>query len=173
MKNYREGLIKIKAFIFDVDGVLGSDKVLLYSDGEILRTMNVKDGFALQYAVRKGYKIGIITGGASVLVRSRFERLGIHDIYLKSRNKIEDLNDFTSKYGLSEEEILYMGDDLPDYEVMHHVGIPTCPSDAAEEIKTIAQYISDKNGGEGAVRDVIRQVLRLQGNWMDADSIFW
>ena len=106
MKNYREGLIKIKAFIFDVDGVLGSDKVLLYSDGEILRTMNVKDGFALQYAVRKGYKIGIITGGASVLVRSRFERLGIHDIYLKSRNKIEDLIDFTSKYGLSEEEIL-------------------------------------------------------------------
>ena len=173
MANFREGLAKIKAFIFDVDGVLGSDKVLLHPNGDMLRTMNIKDGFAMQYAVRKGYKIAIITGGASELVKTRFQNLGISDIYIKSHNKMDDYRDFLNKYGFIDEEILYMGDDLPDYEVMLHVGMPTCPASAVEEIKSISKYISDKSGGKGAVRDVIQQVMRLHGKWMDTDAFKW
>jgi 3-deoxy-D-manno-octulosonate 8-phosphate phosphatase (KDO 8-P phosphatase) len=173
MNNFREGLVKIKAFIFDVDGVLGSDKVLLHPNGDMLRTMNIKDGYAMQYAVRKGYKIAIITGGASELVKVRFEKLGIVDVYMKSDNKLDDYNDFMKKYGFVDEEILYMGDDLPDYEVMQHAGIPTCPSSAVEEIKSIAQYISNQPGGDGAVRDVIQQVMRLLGIWMASEAFIW
>jgi 3-deoxy-D-manno-octulosonate 8-phosphate phosphatase (KDO 8-P phosphatase) len=173
MANYREGLGKIKAFVFDVDGVLGSDKVLLSPDGDMLRTMNIKDGYAMQYATRKGYKIAIITGGASELVRNRFVKLGIKDVYIKSHNKMDDYNDFLKKYNLIDEDILYMGDDLPDYEVMQRVGLPTCPSTAVEEIKNISKYISDKPGGDGAVRDVIQQVLRLQEKWMEDDACRW
>jgi 3-deoxy-D-manno-octulosonate 8-phosphate phosphatase (KDO 8-P phosphatase) len=173
MVNYKEGLAKIKAFVFDVDGVLGSDRVLLNTDGEMLRTMNIKDGYALQYAVRKGYKIAIITGGASESVKTRFVKLGITDVYLKSHDKMDDYNHFVGKYNLDDDEILYMGDDLPDYSVMLRAGIPTCPSNAVEEIKTISKYISDKAGGDGAVRDIIQQVLRLQGKWMDKDSVYW
>lgn len=173
MVNYKEGLAKIKAFIFDVDGVLGSDKVLLHSDGEMLRTMNIKDGYAMQYAIRKGFKIAIITGGALESVKTRFQKLGIPDVYLKSHDKMEDYNDFLNKYSLTDEEILYMGDDLPDYSVMLRAGVPTCPSTAVEEIKQISKYISDKSGGDGAVRDVIQQVLKLQGKWMEKDSVYW
>jgi 3-deoxy-D-manno-octulosonate 8-phosphate phosphatase (KDO 8-P phosphatase) len=173
MVNYKEGLAKIKAFIFDVDGVLGSDKVLLHPDGEMLRTMNIKDGYAMQYALRKGYKIAIITGGASESVKTRFVKLGISDVYLKSHDKMDDYNDFVGKYNLADEEILYMGDDLPDYSVMLRAGIPTCPASAVEEIKLVSKYISDKTGGDGAVRDVIQQVLRLQGKWMEKDSVYW
>ena len=173
MANYREGLVNIKAFIFDVDGVLGSDKVLLHPNGDMLRTMNIKDGFAMHYAVRKGYKIAIITGGASELVKDRFVKLGIPDVYMNSHNKMDDYNHFLEKYGFTNEQILYMGDDLPDYEVMKIVGIATCPANAVEEIKSVSKYISDKEGGEGAVRDVIQQVLRLQGTWMHADAFRW
>ena len=173
MANFREGLAKIKAFVFDVDGVLGSDRVLLHPNGDMLRTMNIKDGYAMQYAVRKGYKIAIITGGASELVKNRFINLGIIDIYIKSHNKIDDYKDFLKKYSFTDEEILYMGDDLPDYEVMLRAGISTCPATAVEEIKAISKYISDKEGGEGAVRDVIQQVMRLQGKWMETDSFKW
>ncbi len=173
MANFREGLAKIKAFIFDVDGVLGSDRVLLHPNGDMLRTMNIKDGFAMQYAVRKGYRIAIITGGTSELVKNRFEKLGVTDIYIKSHNKIDDYINFIEKHGYTDEDILYMGDDLPDYEVMLRVGISTCPSSAVEEIKSIAKYISNKEGGEGAVRDVIQQVLRLQGKWMETDAFRW
>lgn len=173
MSNFREGLGKIKAFIFDVDGVLGSDKVLLHPDGDMLRTMNIKDGYAMQYAIRKGYKIAIITGGASESVRMRFENLGIEDVYMKSHNKMANYIDFKAKYGINDDEVLYMGDDLPDYEVMQVVGVPTCPSNAVEEIKSISKYISDKAGGDGAVRDVVQQVLRLQGRWMEQDAFKW
>ena len=173
MSNYREGLVHIKAFVFDVDGVLGSDKVLLHPNGDMLRTMNIKDGYAMQYAVRKGYKIAIITGGASELVKDRFIKLGITDVYMKSHNKMVDYENFLAKYNFTDNEILYMGDDLPDYEVMQRVGIPTCPSNAVEEIKSVSKYISDKEGGDGAVRDVIQQVLRLQGVWMQTDAFKW
>ena len=173
MLDYREGLTKIKAFIFDVDGVLGSDKVLMHPNGDMMRTMNIKDGYAMQYAVRKGYKIAVISGGNSETVKARFMKLGIPDVYLKSHNKIDDYIDFTNKYGLNDEEVLYMGDDLPDYEVMLRVGMPTCPSSAVEEIKSVSKYISDKQGGDGAVRDIIQQVLRLHGKWMDRETMNW
>ena len=173
MGNFREGLVNIKAFVFDVDGVLGSDQVLLHPNGDMLRTMNIKDGYAMQYAVRKGYKIAIITGGASELVKNRFVNLGITDVYMKSHNKMVDYQHFLDKYSLSDAEILYMGDDLPDYEVMQRVGIPTCPANAVEEIKSVSSYISDRNGGDGAVRDVVQQVMRLQGTWMQKDAFSW
>jgi 3-deoxy-D-manno-octulosonate 8-phosphate phosphatase (KDO 8-P phosphatase) len=135
--------------------------------------MNIKDGFACFYLLKKGYPVAIITGGNSESVRIRFQSLGIKDIYLPSSDKLTDFNHFLGKYDLSPENILYMGDDLPDYPVMTRVGFPACPADAVEEIKAISRYISDKNGGEGCVRDVIEQVLRLNGNWMDTDAFTW
>lgn len=173
MNNFKEELSKVKAFVFDVDGVLSPSRVMLHPGHEMMRSMNIKDGYALQYAIRKGYPIAIITGGNSDAVGQRFTNLGITDIYLRSHNKMNDLNDFMSKKGLERENILYMGDDLPDYLVMKEVGFPTCPSDAVEEIKAISVYISDKSGGEGCVRDVIEQVLRLQGRWMEPDAFSW
>ena len=173
MSNFKEELRKVKAFVFDVDGVLSDAKMYMHPGSEIMRSVNIKDGYAIQYAIRKGYPVCIITGGNSEAVEKRFRNLGVTDIYLKSRDKTEDLKDFLSKCGLTSENILYMGDDLPDYPVMKEVGFPTCPSDAVEEIKSISIYISDKSGGEGCVRDVIEQVLRLQGKWMEPDAFTW
>jgi len=173
MSNFKEELSKVKAFVFDVDGVLSNAKIYLHPGNDLMRSMNIKDGYAIQYAHRKGYPICIITGGNSKAVEERFRNLGVTDIYLKSRNKMDNLEDFLSKYEFGAENILYMGDDLPDYLVMKKVGFPTCPSDAAEEIKSISNYISDIPGGEGCVRDVIEQVLRLQGKWMEADAFTW
>ena len=173
MSNFKEELSKVKAFVFDVDGVLSDAKIYLHPGGELMRSMNIKDGYAIHYAIRKGYPVGIITGGNSEAVEGRFRYLGVNDIYLRSKNKMEDLKDFLAKHDLGPENILYMGDDLPDYQVMHEVGFPTCPSDAVEEIKSISMYISDKSGGEGCVRDVIEQVLRLHGRWMEADAFTW
>ena len=171
--NYKEKLADIKAFVFDVDGVLGSDKVLLNPDGELLRTMNIKDGYAINYAIRKGYRFAIITGGINNSIRLRFESLGIEDIYIGSHNKIRDYLHFTAKYNIKDEEVLYMGDDLPDYEVMQRVSVATCPESAADEIKAISHYISHKSGGDGAVRDIVQQVLRAQSKWMEPDAIKW
>ncbi|MFC2098844.1 KdsC family phosphatase [Bacteroidota bacterium] len=173
MSNFKEELRKVKAFVFDVDGVLSNAKIYLHPGNEMMRSANIKDGYAIQYAVRKGYPICIITGGNSSTVEERFRNLGVTDIYLSSRNKMENLEDFLSRYDFGPENILYMGDDLPDYLVMKAVGFPTCPSDAVEEIKSISTYISDKTGGEGCVRDVIEQVLRLQGKWMDDNAFSW
>jgi 3-deoxy-D-manno-octulosonate 8-phosphate phosphatase (KDO 8-P phosphatase) len=173
MSNFKEELGKVSAFVFDVDGVLSNAKIILHPEQHLMRTMNIKDGFAIQYAVRKGYPVAIITGGNSKAVEQRFRNLGVTDIYLSSRNKQHDLSDFLSRTNLKHENILYMGDDLPDYPVMQEVGFPTCPADAVEEIKSISIYISDKAGGEGCVRDVIEQVLRLQGRWMEPDAFTW
>ena len=171
--NFKEDLQKIKAFLFDVDGVFTNSNVYLHPGGDLMRSMNIKDGFAIQYAVKKGYLVGIISGGDSESVRARFQKLGITDIYLKSSDKKNDYMDFILKYSLRDEEILYMGDDIPDYEVMQRVGFPCCPADAVEEIKSLSKYISDKNGGQGCVRDVVEQVLRLQGKWMHNDAFNW
>jgi len=173
MSNFKEGLTKVKAFVFDVDGVFSSSKVILHHSGDLMRTMNIKDGYAVFYGIRKKYLFCIISGGTSESVRIRFQKLGMTDIYLGSHNKVNDLVEFMNKYNLEPENILYMGDDLPDYEVMQMVGVPTCPSDAVEEIRSVSSYISDKAGGEGCVRDVIEQVLRLQGKWMDSDAFSW
>jgi 3-deoxy-D-manno-octulosonate 8-phosphate phosphatase (KDO 8-P phosphatase) len=173
MTNFKEGLKAIKAFVFDVDGVLSSPEVYLHPTGEIMRSMNTKDGYALQHAVKQGYPIAIITGGNTDSVALRFKGLGITDIYLASSYKMDDFKDFLFKYDLEPVEVLYMGDDLPDLEVMKKAGVPCCPSDAVEEIKSVAQYISPFGGGKGCVRDVVEQVLRLQGRWNDGEPFTW
>ena len=164
MDNFKERLKDIKAFVFDVDGVFSEDMVL-HTDGELTRHMNVKDGFAVKTAVDKGFIVAIITGGTSVSVKTRFQGLGVTDIYLGSHHKMEDYEDFHMKYNLKPEQILYMGDDIPDYEPMKASGLATCPADAVEEILNISHYVSDKDGGKGCVRDVIEQVLRAQKTW--------
>ena len=167
MSTINYDLSRIKALAFDVDGVLSSTTVPLHPSGEPMRTVNIKDGYAIQLAVKKGLHIAIITGGKTEAVRIRFAALGVKDLYMGSAVKIHDYRDFREKYGLSDEEILYMGDDIPDYNVMKIVGMPVCPSDACEEIKAISRYISDTPGGLGCVRDVVAQVLKAKGEWMD------
>ncbi len=173
MSNFKEKLNNVKAFIFDVDGVFTDGQVYLMPNSEFVRAMNIKDGYAVQHAVKMGYTIGIISGGSSEEVRKRFKNLGVTDIYLKSAHKWDDYEDFRFKYHLEHENILYMGDDVPDAAVMQHVGVPTCPSDAVTEIKEISEYISSAKGGQGCVRDVIEQVLRLQGKWSTDEAFTW
>jgi len=173
MENFKTKLTRVKAFIFDVDGVLTDGSVTLMPDGDQVRVMNIKDGYAMQLAVKKGYKIAIISGGTSEMVRKRLNKLGIYDVYLGSHTKIDTYNEFIATYSINPDEILYMGDDIPDYEVMKRIGVPTCPNDAAPEIKNICLYVSDKLGGKGCVRDVIEQVLRVQNKWFDKDGFIW
>jgi 3-deoxy-D-manno-octulosonate 8-phosphate phosphatase (KDO 8-P phosphatase) len=173
MANFKEDLVRVKAFIFDIDGVLSLQTISLNSFGVPNRTVNLRDGYALQLAVKKGYHIGIISGSNSREYQKRLRGLGVNDIYLKSRSKLDTFNTFLNKHNLDKSDILFMGDDIPDFEVMKVAGIPVCPSDADSEIKQISSYISDKKGGEGCVRDVIEQVLRLHNNWMDSDAFTW
>lgn len=165
MENFKTKLSRVTTFIFDIDGVLTDGSVTIMPDGEQLRTMNIKDGYALQLAVKKGYKIAIISGGKSESVRKRLNGLGIFDVYLGSDNKIETYQEFIHTYEVNPDEILYMGDDVPDYDVMKRIGVPTCPKDSSQEIIDISIYVSHKNGGRGCVRDVIEQVMRVQGKW--------
>jgi len=164
-KNYKELLNHITTFIFDVDGVLTNGKILITKTGEMLREMDTKDGYALKCALQKGYRVAIITGGTNEGVRERFKALGIYDIYLGAHRKIEAYTDLLDSYQMDPKTILYMGDDLPDLAVMELVGVAACPQDAVPEIKNISNYISHRNGGTGCVRDVIEQVLRVQGKW--------
>jgi 3-deoxy-D-manno-octulosonate 8-phosphate phosphatase (KDO 8-P phosphatase) len=173
MSSINYDLNKIKAFVFDVDGVLSCDVIPLHPNGDPMRTVNIKDGYALQLAVKKGYQVAIITGGYTEAVRIRFSRLGITHIYMKSAVKLKDYQDFLEKTGLQPEEVMYVGDDIPDYEVMKLVGLPVAPADAAPEIKRIAKYISHKNGGHGVARDVIEQTMKAQGNWMGDEAFGW
>ena len=173
MANFKEDLVRVKAFIFDIDGVLSQQTISLNVFGVPNRTVNVRDGYALQLAVKKGYQIGIISGCKSKEYQKRLNMLGIKDIYLNSRGKLEHFNMFLKKYNLNKSDVLYMGDDIPDFKVMKEAGIAVCPSDADSEIKQVAAFISDKKGGEGCVRDVIEQVLRLHNNWMDSDAFKW
>jgi len=164
-KSYKEYLTHITSFIFDVDGVLTDGTITVTTDGEMLRTMSIKDGFALKTAVDAGFNVCIISGGSNEGVRKRLQGLGITDIYLGAHNKIEQLNEYIDANNIKLESVLYMGDDIPDFPVMKLVGLPCCPQDAAPEIKAISKYISHKNGGKGAVRDVIEQVLKVHGKW--------
>lgn len=170
MAFFKEDLMKVKAFIFDVDGVLSTESIVIDSTGEMLRTANTKDGYAIQYAIKKGYPVAIITGGVSDAVEKRYRGLGVTDIYMGSKNKIKDFEDFIGKHNLDSDHIMYMGDDLPDFEVMKRIGVPTCPANAVEQIKAISSYISDKDGGFGCVRDVVEQVLRVHSNWYVSDT---
>ncbi|MCX6275924.1 MAG: HAD-IIIA family hydrolase [Bacteroidetes bacterium] len=165
MENFKQKLHNISCFVFDVDGVLTDGSLILLQTGEQARTMNIRDGYALQLAVKKGYRIVIISGGKSEAVKTRLNGLGIEDVFLGIEDKISTLKNVISKNNLVTENILYMGDDLPDIAPMKLCGIASCPADAATEIKEISIYVSDKKGGEGCVRDVIEQTMRLHGKW--------
>ena len=173
MSNINYDLTRIKAFLFDVDGVLSSDCIPLSETGDPLRTVNIKDGYALQLAVKLGYQVGIITGAYTENIKLRFERLGVRYIYLGSSVKLNDYEDFLLQTGLKDDEIAFAGDDIPDYEVMKRVGLPVAPASAAPEIKEIAKYISPKNGGEGVARDIIEQTIKAQGKWMMKEAFGW
>ena len=164
-KNYKEIMNDITTFIFDVDGVLTDSSVHITSTGEMLRIMNIRDGYAMKAAIESGYKVCIISGGSNEGVKIRLRNLGITDIHLATPDKVETFKEYTELYDIRPEHVLYMGDDIPDYHVMQLVGLPTCPQDASPEIKEISNYISNKNGGKGAVRDVIEQVMKVQGKW--------
>lgn len=167
-KSYKEIMNNITTFVFDVDGVLTDGSVFVNNAGEMLRTMNIRDGYALKAAVDNGYNVCIISGGSNEGVRVRLRNLGITDIHLGTPDKVATFDEYTDVYTIQPEHVLYMGDDIPDYHVMQLVGLPTCPQDASPEIKTISKYISHKNGGQGAVRDVIEQVMKVQGKWMES-----
>ena len=173
MANFKEDLVNVKAFVFDIDGVLSTQTIALNAFGVPNRTVNLRDGYAIQLAVRKGYNICVISGSSSKEYRKRLKLLGVKDIYLNSKSKLEHFNSFLKKYNLRKSDVLFMGDDIPDYEVMKEAGLPVCPSDADSEIRQVASYVSDKKGGEGCVRDVIEQVLRLHNKWMDSDAFTW
>lgn len=170
MINY--DLSKIKAIVFDVDGVLSRETITMNINGEPMRTVNIKDGYAIQLAMKMGLRIVILTGAASESIRVRYENLGVKDIYMKCGVKISVYDEFLAKYGYNDSEIIYMGDDIPDYQVMKRCGCPVCPADACPEIKAISCYVSDKTGGNGCGRDVIEQVLIAQGKWLSDNRAF-
>ena len=157
---------KINTFVLDVDGVLTDGTVIALASGEQARTFLVKDGYAVEKAIQKGYNVVIITGGFQEGVKKRLSFLGVKDIYSGVKDKVKVLNEYLTEKNIDLSQVLYMGDDLPDYDVMKIVGIATCPADATQEIKEISQYISTFNGGKGAVRDIIEQVLKNQGTWV-------
>ena len=172
MINY--DLNKIRAIIFDIDGVLSSETITLSVDGVPQRTVNIKDGYAIQLAMKLGLRIAILTGANVPSVRVRYEGLGVEDVYVGCSVKIATYDEFIAKYQLTDEEVMYMGDDIPDLEVMRRVGCPVCPKDACPEIKEVSFYVSDRIGGHGCGRDVIEQVLRAQGKWvMNAKAFGW
>lgn len=168
MSNFKEDLRKVKAFVFDVDGVFTDGLLYCMGDGEQVRAMNAKDGFAVRFAQKQGFPIGIISaGGNNEGVVKRLKYLDIEDLYMGSFEKTEAMHHFANKYNIKLDDVLYMGDDIPDGPVLKMVGVPTCPGDAAIEVKQISKYISNVNGGQGCVRDVIEQVLRAQGKWVN------
>lgn len=173
MSNYKKLLRNITTFIFDYDGVLTNGQVIIMPDGDQLRTANVRDGYALQLARKLGYNIAIISGGNSESMRKRFLSLNVTDVFLGVDKKIAVFNSYLESKNLSREEVIFMGDDIPDYHLMEAAGVSACPSDASEEIKLLANYISHFKGGEGCVRDVIEQVLKVQGKWMNHGAFEW
>ena len=169
-KNYKLLLNKITSFVFDVDGVLTNGKILVTNEGEMYREMNTRDGFALKYALLKGFNICIISGGTNQGVKKRLENLGVNKVYLGIHEKDIALDDFINTYNINPEEVLYMGDDVPDMPVMEKVGVATCPQDAVPDVKRIADYVSHKNGGDGCVREIVEQVMRVQNKWMFSEN---
>lgn len=170
MINY--DLQKIKAVVFDVDGVLSASTIQMDGKGEPVRTINIKDGYAIQLAVKHGIRLAIMTGGHNENIRFRYEYLGVKDVYINCSMKIRTWEELLSKYDLHEEEIIYVGDDIPDYEVMKRAGCPCCPKDACTEIKEISTYVSDHEGGHGVARDILEQVLKAQGKWVLNEKAF-
>jgi len=170
MINY--DLTRIRAIIFDVDGVLSAETITLSSEGEPLRTVNIKDGYAIQLAQKLGLRIVILTGGKTEAVRLRYARLGVEDIFMGCAVKVKAYDEFLERYGLKDEEVMYMGDDIPDLEIMRRVGCPVCPKDACPEVLETSIYVSHLRGGYGCGRDVIEQTLRAQGKWVMNEKAF-
>ncbi len=173
MKNFKEKLKDVKAFVFDVDGVFTNGFIYVDGNGLQMRTTNVKDGYAVHYASKIGFPIAIITGGRCKSIISRFNDLGVKDIYIEASDKTVCFDDFLTKYNLKPKNVLYMGDDLPDYRTMKRCGVKVCPADAAVEIQELADYISLKIGGQGCVRDVVEQTLRAQDKWLKKEAFVW
>ena len=165
-------LTRIRAFIFDVDGVLSAETIGMDVSGVPLRTVNIKDGYAIQLAVKLGLRIVIMTGANTQAVRRRYEGLGVEDIYTGCAVKVKTYEELLAKYGLADDEVMYMGDDIPDVEVMRRVGCPVCPADACQEVKALSCYVSQLRGGYGCGRDVIEQTLRAQGKWVLDETAF-
>lgn len=164
-KNYKQILPQITTIILDIDGVLTDGTVTIFPNGDLIRKMNIKDGYAIKTAIDLGYNIAIISGGNSKSVIARLDGLGVKNIFLGIKDKVKQLHAYLNDNQLKLEEVMYMGDDLPDYPVLELVALPTCPQDAAPEVKRIVKYVSHKNGGQGAVRDIIEQVMKVQGKW--------
>ncbi|WP_298479927.1 HAD hydrolase family protein [uncultured Maribacter sp.] len=165
-KSYKEYLANITTFVFDVDGVFTDGTVQVTTSGEMLRTMSVKDGYALKVAIKKGYNVCIISGGTNEGVKSRLEGLGVKTIYMGAHLKMVPLKEYLEANNIDAKNALYMGDDMPDIPPMEFVGLPTCPQDAIPEVKAVSKYISHRNGGNACVRDVIEQVLKVRGDWL-------
>lgn len=164
-QNYKKILCQITTFIFDVDGVLTDGNLLVSTDGQLLRSMHTRDGYALKKAIQSGYTVCIISGGKNEGVRNRLLNLGVTDIYLGVENKVECLDEFFDIYNIKPQNVAYMGDDIPDTYPMKLVGLPACPQDAAPEVKILSTYISHCKGGAGCVRDLVEQVMKIQEKW--------
>lgn len=172
MINY--DLKKVRAVIFDIDGVLSANTITLHPEGEPMRTVNIKDGYAMQLAVKQGLHIAIMTGADVKSIRMRYEKLGVKDIFTGCSVKIQVYEKFLADNALSDEEVIFVGDDIPDYEVMSRCGCPCCPADACPDIKRVSRYVSNQNGGYGVGRDILEQVLRAQGKWLaDKKAFGW
>ncbi|MDE7396291.1 MAG: HAD hydrolase-like protein [Muribaculum sp.] len=165
-------LSKVRGIVFDVDGVLSPSCIPLGNDGMPCRMVNIKDGYAIQLAVKQGLKIAIITGGVSEAVRTRFQGLGVNDIYMGKAVKIDILTRWMADNNLNSDEVIYVGDDIPDYVCMRHVGLAVAPRDAAVDIKSVAGYISPVDGGHGVARDILEEVLKAKGLWMNDEKAF-
>lgn len=165
MGNFKEDIACVEAFVFDVDGVMTDGGIIPTPDGDFIRKYYAKDGYALAYAIREGYKISVISGGRGEMLRRRLEMLGIEYIYLNCMDKIAAINEFMQTQNLDPQNVIYMGDDIPDLECMRLVGIPVCPADACMEVIEASRYVSEYDGGHGAVRDIVEQVLRAQNRW--------
>ena len=165
MGNFKEDIARVEAFVFDVDGVMTDGGIIPTADGDFVRRYDAKDGYAIAYAPREGYKVCVISGGRGKMLENRLTMLGVTKMYLNCMNKIEALEEFLAENGLDRQSVIYMGDDIPDLECMMRVGIPVCPADAAMEVVEASRYVSEYNGGHGAVRDIVEQVLRAKGCW--------
>ncbi len=165
MGNFKEDIARAEAFVFDVDGVMTDGGIIPTADGDFIRRYNAKDGYALAYAVKRGYRVCIISGGRGRTLEHRLQMLGIRDYHLDCMNKIEVMHEYFEREGIDPAHVIYMGDDIPDLECMRAVGIPVCPADSASEVLEAARYVSEFRGGQGAVRDIVEQVLRARGDW--------
>ncbi len=165
MGNFKEDIARIEAMIFDVDGVMTDGRIIPTAEGDFIRCYNCKDGYALAYAIRHGYRVCVITGGYGKILERRLRMLGMQDFYIDCMDKISTLREYMKKYNLNSENVLYMGDDIPDLECMREGGMPVCPADSAAEVIECSRYVSEFEGGRGAVRDIVEQVLRARGDW--------